>query len=263
MEGGRAGRARMESQFLHYTEIYSADVRLYSGSCRSGAGEGIPGALPGGGMSSLGTVSDTSGAVVGATLSSAAPMLPGLDASAGIYPLTTTLRSAYSSNSNQVYTLREQMLTVDSHPGDRGASPAVYGVEELPVCTVCLRRMVSSVTGIPGVSDFPIDPAFIGNQHRCAVCEIYGNVQSQNRRCNMCAMELRENLWTCLTCGHTGCGRYTYQHAKLHSERRRDHCYSMELATGRIWSYSSGERVWVLCIYVSTNLMCAHGYIFA
>ena len=38
------------------------------------------------------------------------------------------------------------------------------------------------------------------------------------RKCNVCG--LRENLWTCLQCGYTGCGRYTSQHAKKHFHQK-------------------------------------------
>ena len=39
-----------------------------------------------------------------------------------------------------------------------------------------------------------------------------------------------------MICAHTGCGRYTCQHAKNHYEMT-NHSYSLELASGRIWDY--------------------------
>jgi uncharacterized UBP type Zn finger protein len=54
------------------------------------------------------------------------------------------------------------------------------------------------------------------------------------RSCMTCS--LRENIWVCMTCAHTGCGRYTCQHAKNHHDQS-GHPFSLELASGRIWDY--------------------------
>ena len=67
-------------------------------------------------------------------------------------------------------------------------------------------------------------------------------------RCRTC--NLSENIWLCLQCGHTGCGRYTSQHAKAHyqdtllvtsqiTEFSASHNLSLELASGRIWNYET------------------------
>ena len=48
--------------------------------------------------------------------------------------------------------------------------------------------------------------------------------------------DLAKNIWVCLTCSHTGCGRYTKQHAKTHFHQS-GHPFSLELASGRIWDY--------------------------
>ena len=46
----------------------------------------------------------------------------------------------------------------------------------------------------------------------------------------------RDNLWICLVCGAVGCGRYANGHAVSHW-RESGHCYSLELATQRVWDY--------------------------
>lgn len=134
----------------------------------------------------------------------------------------------------------------------------------LPSCTVCLRRMKSSVTHIPGSNDIPVHTKFGGNGARCLVCRIYGGTHSietdedkrggeknpavgsldssssvatdvtKLRRCLTC--DLRDNIWVCMVCAHTGCGRYTCQHAQHHFEQS-GHPFSLELASGRIWDY--------------------------
>jgi hypothetical protein len=53
---------------------------------------------------------------------------------------------------------------------------------------------------------------------------------------------LLENIWSCLICGYTGCGRYTGQHAQKHC-LESFHQYSLELATGRIWEYCNDRFV--------------------
>lgn len=53
---------------------------------------------------------------------------------------------------------------------------------------------------------------------------------------------LLENIWICLVCGCTGCGRYTSQHAFDHFSVTR-HAYALELVSGRIWDYMHDEFV--------------------
>lgn len=51
---------------------------------------------------------------------------------------------------------------------------------------------------------------------------------------------MHKTLWTCLTCGFVGCGRYSNKHSFAHFEQTQ-HPYSLELATLRIWNYCHGE----------------------
>lgn len=146
----------------------------------------------------------------------------------------------------------------------------------LPLCTVCLRRIKSSVSQISGSNDIPVHTKFAGNGVRCLVCRIYGGTQSVEfdelnsgsgdrkqssssrhdqtnsinvatdvtklRRCLTC--DLRDNIWVCMICAHTGCGRYTCQHAQHHYEQS-GHPFSLELASGRIWDYDHDTFVHV------------------
>lgn len=135
-------------------------------------------------------------------------------------------------------------------------------VRRLPLCTVCLRRIKASVTQVCGSNDIPVHTKFGGNGARCLVCRIYGGAHSLDdddrgggksspksvayeksssvpdvtklRRCLTC--DLRDNVWVCVICAHTGCGRYTCQHAQHHYEQT-GHPFSLELASGRIWDY--------------------------
>lgn len=146
------------------------------------------------------------------------------------------------SSAKHSYHLEGNVLTIVRDDSESSSSSQLSGdgamrVVQLPTCTICLRRIVHSTTQIPGVSDIPIGSSFIGNQNRCSVCEIYGNTSSPHRQCSQCVGTLRENLWSCMVCAHTGCGRYTLQHAKIHYDRCLQHAFAFELATGRVWDY--------------------------
>ena len=141
---------------------------------------------------------------------------------------------------------------------------------KLPLCCVCLRRIKASVSNVIGSNDIPVSPRYYGNGFRCSICRIYGGEDSvatdtipqvlttltssssssssslapprvrydidvvKLRSCITC--NLYENIWVCMNCGHTGCGRYTCQHAKNHYDLT-GHPFSLELASGRIWDY--------------------------
>lgn len=45
---------------------------------------------------------------------------------------------------------------------------------ELPTCTVCLRRLQCSASGIEGGNDIPVSMWFSGNTARCKACKVYG-----------------------------------------------------------------------------------------
>eukprot|EP00814_Leptocylindrus_danicus_P001739 CAMPEP_0116011964 /NCGR_PEP_ID=MMETSP0321-20121206/4859_1 /TAXON_ID=163516 /ORGANISM="Leptocylindrus danicus var. danicus, Strain B650" /LENGTH=299 /DNA_ID=CAMNT_0003481253 /DNA_START=501 /DNA_END=1400 /DNA_ORIENTATION=- len=53
---------------------------------------------------------------------------------------------------------------------------------------------------------------------------------------------MTQTLWVCLTCGETGCGRYTYGHARKHYQQS-NHPFALELVTQRIWDYAADKFV--------------------
>ena len=57
----------------------------------------------------------------------------------------------------------------------KGARVIPVGCIELPTCTVCLRRLQSSVSGVDGGNDIPVSIRFYGNTSRCQACRIYGD----------------------------------------------------------------------------------------
>lgn len=135
-------------------------------------------------------------------------------------------------------------------------SSGLAGCSDIPVCrsfTSDARlsfdelNSLRTADGLKGAGSEEADCSV-----RCLPCHIYHTVanstgSSRNAlkggdgnmrklgRC--CACGMSENIWMCLQCGHTGCGRYTAQHAKAHHQEHPTHNLSLELATGRIWNY--------------------------
>ena len=200
-------------------------------------------------------------------------------------------------------------------PKVQGA-PDITSRLELPICSVCIRRLNPLYSGVPGAEEIPVSMKFAGNTSRCRACAMYGayiryedsggqsfaevinpseefslhvqaagsvtsgsNVDSMFReehhaaavsataavsaaaasrasefhrsmslrkalpwRCaasqydGQGACGLAENIWMCLVCANTGCGRYANQHAQQHALTTR-HPFACELVTGRIWGY--------------------------
>ena len=153
-------------------------------------------------------------------------------------------------------------------------------VSEIPTCPVCLHRIDPLRLGMPKPQNHQLCskfcPAIIAGEQQgdtcrnqqflrpwsrpsnCVVChvihdrwknymspsasntaeEMDASAEKDDLFCHECAMQ--ETLWVCLTCGFVGCGRYSHRHAAQHFEES-GHPYSLELATLRIWDYSTGE----------------------
>lgn len=58
--------------------------------------------------------------------------------------------------------------------------------------------------------------------------------------CTVCAATT--NLWICLICGNTGCGRYDSAHAFAHWEST-SHCYAMDINSQHVWDYAGDGYV--------------------
>ncbi|EGW33286.1 uncharacterized protein SPAPADRAFT_151152 [Spathaspora passalidarum NRRL Y-27907] len=141
-------------------------------------------------------------------------------------------------------------------------------VVELPTCPVCLERMDSTVTGlltIPCQHTFHCQCLSKWKDDTCPICR-YSHVRSlpRIRRSSSSAqaaasvstllhgdeedqvcMECNEssNLWICLVCGNVGCSRYSPDQHSLKHFVNTGHCFSMEIATSRVWDYAGDNYV--------------------
>ena len=66
------------------------------------------------------------------------------------------------------------------------------------------------------------------------------SIHQNKLSCFNCGM--KETLWVCLSCGVVGCGRYSHGHAKKHFIET-SHPFSLELATQRIWDYTTSSFI--------------------
>lgn len=141
---------------------------------------------------------------------------------------------------------------------------------EIPNCPVCLHRIDPLWLGLPRPENQHLCSKFCASTvnlnssstsfsslsdvcpkqslilpwplpSKCVVCNVVqrywkGDLddEKQDLFCSVCA--LQETLWVCMTCGFVGCGRYSNKHAAQHFDES-GHCFSLELATLRIWEY--------------------------
>lgn len=64
--------------------------------------------------------------------------------------------------------------------------------------------------------------------------------ESPDNECSVCGST--QNLWICLICGNTGCGRYDSAHAFAHFEAT-SHTYAMDVVTQHVWDYAGDGYV--------------------
>lgn len=117
---------------------------------------------------------------------------------------------------------------------------------EVPACPFCLERLDVSGTGVVTHSHGWLSAMARGHVPYTACCTACAVVarymfSAVDGECSLCSpvcacCEKQEEIWVCLICGHTGCGRYALGHAKDHALDRQ-HRFCLELATGRIWDY--------------------------
>ncbi|KAI9700050.1 MAG: hypothetical protein M1836_002584 [Candelina mexicana] len=138
--------------------------------------------------------------------------------------------------------------------GSKFFAPLTTSLIELPTCPVCLERM-DDTTGLFTILCQHVFHCTCLQKWRgsgCPVCRFThaGEVGISKRRCEVDADIEKEcsacgsdsNLWICLICGNVGCGRYDAAHAFAHYQQT-SHCYTLDVATERVWDYGSDTYV--------------------
>lgn len=116
---------------------------------------------------------------------------------------------------------------------------------ELPTCPVCMDRLDPDVSGLlctPCNRSFYMDTRTEWIDNVCPVCSCIASHAQKgvNIKCHECGTT--KDLWVCLVCGHTGCGRGSGSHALEHfSASKHTFCYDLEKK--RIWDYTSDKYV--------------------
>lgn len=131
-------------------------------------------------------------------------------------------------------------------------APPTPALVELPTCPVCLERMDES-TGLLTILCQHVFHCACLEKWRgsgCPVCRYTqndaftshrgGDGESADNECSVCGST--QNLWICLICGNTGCGRYDSAHAFAHFEAT-SHTYAMDVVTQHVWDYAGDGYV--------------------
>lgn len=173
--------------------------------------------------------------------------------------------SAFPANTNDPFTLTAARKTSTSAQSSgsqlsiKPRAPPTPSLIELPTCPVCLERM-DETTGLLTILCQHVFHCACLEKWRgsgCPVCRYtqspsftfpfprpngnsnYEHVDSEPA-CSVCATT--SNLWICLICGNTGCGRYDEAHAYKHYEES-SHCYAMDISTQHVWDYAGDGYV--------------------
>lgn len=172
--------------------------------------------------------------------------------------------TTFPQNTNDPFTLSataakksqaSNALTAKPH------APPTPSLIELPTCPVCLERM-DETTGLLTILCQHVFHCACLEKWRgsgCPVCRYtqspsftfpYPRPNSDDEEddeeidiepsCSVCATT--SNLWICLICGNTGCGRYDDAHAYAHYEES-SHCYAMDISTQHVWDYAGDGYV--------------------
>ncbi|KAK4987308.1 hypothetical protein LTR50_004734 [Elasticomyces elasticus] len=164
--------------------------------------------------------------------------------------------SSFPHNTNDPFTLAAHTSTSQS---SKPLAPPTPSLVELPTCPVCLERM-DETTGLLTIlcqhvfhcaclekwrgSGCPVcrytqSPSFTFPFPRPSNSQSHGH-EDQEPACSVCATN--SNLWICLICGNTGCGRYDEKHAFEHYEQT-SHCYAMDITSQHVWDYAGDGYV--------------------
>ncbi|KAJ9635144.1 hypothetical protein H2199_008630 [Coniosporium tulheliwenetii] len=135
------------------------------------------------------------------------------------------------------------------------APPPPSSAVELPSCPVCLEHMdeTSGLLTILCQHVFHCGCLSKWRGSGCPVCRytqsdlflnlrggVLANGEMPENECSVCSAT--SNLWICLICGNTGCGRYDEAHAYRHYEET-SHSYAMDVATQHVWDYAGDGYV--------------------
>ncbi|KAF2089457.1 zf-UBP-domain-containing protein [Saccharata proteae CBS 121410] len=132
-------------------------------------------------------------------------------------------------------------------------APPTPALVELPTCPVCLERM-DETTGLLTILCQHVFHCACLEKWRGSGCPVCRYTQSDSllargyasdgdapeNECSVCGTT--SNLWICLICGSTGCGRYDSAHAFQHYEST-SHSYAMDIATQHVWDYAGDGYV--------------------
>jgi BRCA1-associated protein len=131
-------------------------------------------------------------------------------------------------------------------------APPTPALIELPTCPVCLERM-DETTGLLTILCQHVFHCACLEKWRgsgCPVCRYTQNDAFTSTRgadgdapdneCSVCGST--QNLWICLICGNTGCGRYDSAHAFAHYDAT-SHTYAMDVVTQHVWDYAGDGYV--------------------
>ncbi|KAK5162377.1 hypothetical protein LTR04_003904, partial [Oleoguttula sp. CCFEE 6159] len=128
-------------------------------------------------------------------------------------------------------------------------APPTPALVELPTCPVCLERM-DETTGLLTILCQHVFHCACLYKWRGSGCPVCRYTQSSSspahadedveNECSVCGTT--QNLWICLICGNTGCGRYDSAHAYAHYEAT-SHAYAMDVSTQHVWDYAGDGYV--------------------
>ncbi|CAI5946299.1 unnamed protein product [Closterium sp. NIES-65] len=148
----------------------------------------------------------------------------------------------------------KQVLVTGSQ---KEAATPPAGLTELPSCPVCLERLDRHISGIlTTVCNHSFHSSCISKwtDSSCPVCR-YCQQPADKSQCAVCGSH--DSLWICLICGFVGCGRYQGGHAESHF-RTSQHCYSLEVASQRVWDYVGDAFVHRLVLSKTDGKLLAH-----
>ncbi|KAL1297392.1 hypothetical protein AAFC00_004928 [Neodothiora populina] len=172
--------------------------------------------------------------------------------------------STFPHNTNDPFTLSAAQKKAHSNGSNsltaKPRAPPTPSLIELPTCPVCLERM-DETTGLLTILCQHVFHCACLEKWRGSGCPVCRYTQAPSftfpfprpsnggendssapsePTCSVCSTT--SNLWICLICGNTACGRYDEAHAYAHYEES-SHCYAMDINTQHVWDYAGDGYV--------------------